>query len=544
MSTRGTPQTGVDFLSFPDQIAKYAAADPTGMAFTEAGNSLTWKTLSERVNQVGRVLAAAGIRAGDKVAILAHPSLDYVECLFGSIAARACVVPLAVSASVESLQAMLDDSGAKFLFADSALDPAQQDLARRFAARVPDGLVWLGGVLAGGPAFPAWRASGAGMGVLPPAAPEDPFNIIYSSGTTGMPKGIVHLHDMRQRQARRPGFGLERSSRTLLSTPLYSNTTIMPMLATLAHGGTSILMRKFDAGRYLAIATAMGVTHTMLVPVQYKRILAHVDFNASDLSAFVLKQSTGAPMEAALKREILDRWPGRFVEVYGMTEGGCTCVLDARLHPEKLATVGMPAPGNEVFILDEAGHKLPRGATGEVVGRSPFMMAGYHNRPDATAEIRWHDEHGRMHHRTGDIGRFDDDGFLILLDRKKDVIISGGNNIYAADLEAVLAQHPDVYESAVIGIPSADWGETPLALVVPRAGSSIDAAALREWVNARVGKTQRLHGVELRAELPRSNLGKISKKQLRTPYWEPVGGAGGERAALDETVQETTQEAA
>jgi acyl-CoA synthetase (AMP-forming)/AMP-acid ligase II len=344
---------------------------------------------------------------------------------------------------------------------------------------------------------------------------------------------------MRQRQARRPGFGLDRASRTLLSTPLYSNTTIMPMLATLAHGGTTVLMRRFDAGRYLHIATTLRTTHTMLVPVQFKRILAHPNFAAADLSAFVLKQSTGAPMEAALKREILDRWPGRFVEVYGMTEGGCTCVLDARLHPGKLATVGAPAPGNEVFLIDEAGHKLPRGATGEVVGRSPFMMAGYHNRPDATAEIRWHDEEGRMHHRTGDIGRFDEDGFLVLLDRKKDVIISGGNNIYAADLEAVLAQHPDVYESAVIGIPSPEWGETPLALVVPKPGAEISGAALREWVNGRVGKTQRLHAVEMRDELPRSNLGKISKKQLRAPFWETdgetVGKTSGERTPIQES---------
>ena len=509
-----------DFAPFTDLIATHAAANPAGIAFAEGDASLTWHALFGRVRRVACALGEAGIRAGDKVAILAHPSLDYVQCLFGAIAARACVVPLAVSASVEALEAMLADSGAKMLFADAGLERPLQGLAARFADRVPNGLIWFGGATDEEAAFQAWMDRADTKAILAPAAPEDAFNIIYSSGTTGSPKGIVHLHDMRQRQARRPGFGLGPGSLTLLSTPLYSNTTIMPMLATLAHGGTTVLMRKFDAGRYLALAGAMRVTHTMLVPVQYKRILAHADFASTDLSSFVLKQSTGAPMEAALKAEILERWPGRFVEVYGMTEGGCTCILDARLHPGKLATVGPPAPGNEVFILDEAGNKLPRGATGEVVGRSPFMMAGYHNRPDATAEIRWFDPEGRMHHRTGDIGRFDEDGFLILLDRKKDVIISGGNNIYAADLEAVLALHPDVYESAVIGIPSPEWGETPLALVVPNAGADLDAAALRAWVNARVGKTQRLHDVELRAELPRSNLGKISKKQLRAPYWE------------------------
>jgi acyl-CoA synthetase (AMP-forming)/AMP-acid ligase II len=151
------------------------------------------------------------------------------------------------------------------------------------------------------------------------------------------------------------------------------------------------------------------------------------------------------------------------------------------------------------------------------------MMAGYHKRAEATAQLRWLDEEGRVYHRSGDIGRFDEDGFLILLDRIKDVIISGGHNIYASDLEAVLARHADLADSAVIGVPSSAWGETPLALVVPKPGTRLDPDALRDWVNAQVGKTQRLSGVELRAALPRNALGKLSKKELRTPYWETKG---------------------
>jgi len=147
------------------------------------------------------------------------------------------------------------------------------------------------------------------------------------------------------------------------------------------------------------------------------------------------------------------------------------------------------------------------------------MMAGYHDRPEADAEIRWVDQDGQICHRTGDIGRFDADGFLILLDRKKDVIISGGNNLYAADLEAVLMQHPDVVEVAVIGVPSAAWGETPLGIVVGSPGATLDATALCAWANERLGKTQRLSAVELRTALPRNALGKLSKKELRAPYW-------------------------
>ncbi|HVE53913.1 MAG TPA: AMP-binding protein, partial [Ramlibacter sp.] len=433
------------------------------------------------------------------------------------VAARACVVPLPVSASVDTLEALLADCDARLLFLDPEAGEAVTAMAASLGARAALQVVSLQA-----DAFAAWRARGNAAAALPAGDGGDAFNIIYSSGTTGLPKGIVHLHGMRQAQASRRGF-FARQARTLLSTPMYSNTTIMPMLGTLVAGGTCILMRKFDAGRFLALATGHRVTHTMLVPVQYKRILAHPAFDGSDLSALDLSQSTGAPMSVEMKREILRRWPGRFLEVYGLTEGGVTCLLDARAHPDKLATVGRPAPGGEVFLIDDAGHRLPAdavGAVGEVVGRSEYMMAGYHHRPEATAQIRWHDAQGRVYHRSGDIGRFDADGFLTLLDRIKDVIISGGHNIYAADLEAVLARHEAVQDVAVIGVPSAEWGETPLALVLPRPGARVDPAALREWVNAQVGKTQRLSAVELRDELPRSALGKLSKKELRAPYWQ------------------------
>jgi long-chain acyl-CoA synthetase len=513
------------FVSFSAAIASHALDRPEGLAFQVGDHAMSWAVLQARVERVAQGLLREGVRTGDRVAVIGLSSLAYIECFFGAIAARACIVPLPASASIEALEAMLHDSSVKLLFVDPDTGASIAEMAERLTQQRALRAITFGEGGADGEAYTRWRdlAADGASGPLPSGEPADPFNIIYSSGTTGVPKGIVHLHGMRQSQATRKGLGFSPASCSLLSTPMYSNTTIMPMLASVANGGSCVLMRKFDTARYLALAVEHRATHTMLVPVQYQRLLAHPSFADSDLSSLELSQTTGAPMDVVLKRDILARWPGRFLEVYGLTEGGVSCFLEPRLHPEKLHTVGKAGYGTEVFLIDEAGQPLPPGpdVTGEVVGRSPYMMAGYHCRPDADADIRWFDAQGGLYHRSGDIGRFDEDGFLTLLDRKKDVIISGGNNIYAADLEAVLGRHTDVLDSAVIGIPSAQWGETPLALVVPRPGASLDPVALCEWVNARVGRTQRLAAIEVRSELPRSALGKLSKKELRAPYWRP-----------------------
>jgi len=180
--------------------------------------------------------------------------------------------------------------------------------------------------------------------------------------------------------------------------------------------------------------------------------------------------------------------------------------------------VGQPAEGHDIRLIDEQGVEVPRGEAGEVVGRSGGMMSGYHKQPAKTAEAEWTSPQGQRFIRTGDVGRFDAEGFLTLFDRRKDMIISGGFNIYPSDLEGVLRQHPDVADAAVIGVPSAEWGETPVACVVLRAGATADAETIRQWVNNQVGKTQRLAALKLMAELPRSAIGKILKRELRDAW--------------------------
>jgi len=312
------------------------------------------------------------------------------------------------------------------------------------------------------------------------------------------------------------GYGPD--SVTLASTPLYSNTTLVALMPTLALGGCVVLMSKFDTRRYLELAEKHQVTHTMLVPVQYQRLMDDPEFARFDLSAFQAKFSTSAPFSATLKAEVLKRWPGRLTEIYGMTEGGGRCELEAHNYPNKLHTIGRAASGHDIRLIDEQGKEVPKGQTGEIVGHSSAMMEGYYGMPEKTQEVEWFDPTGKRFIRTGDIARMDEDGFLILADRKKDMVISGGFNIYPSDLEAELGQHPAVKESAVVGVPSRQWGETPVGYVVLKHNATASREELLSWVNARLGKTQRLADLILTDNLPRNEIGKVLKRELRDRY--------------------------
>jgi len=409
------------------------------------------------------------------------------------------------------------DAGARRFFIDADVAAALAAAGQEVPADLP---VTRLDTQDGAQALVAWLRPEGSRPAAVSIDPSWPFNLIYSSGTTGTPKGIVQSHAMRWAHIQRAAMsGYAADTVTLIATPLYSNTTLVSVIPTLAYGGCVVLMPKFDAQRYLQIAQAERATHAMLVPVQYQRLMARPDFDSYDLTSFRMKFCTSAPFHADLKADVIKRWPGGLVEYYGMTEGGGTCILQAHLHPSKLHTVGQPAEGHDIRLIDEDGREVAAGEAGEVVGRSAGMMTGYHNQPAKTAEAEWFDAQGQRFIRTGDIGRFDAEGFLTLFDRRKDMIISGGFNIYPSDMEAVLRRHPAVADAAVVGVPSAEWGETPVAFVVRRTGhDDVSADDIRTWVNGQVGKTQRLSGLRLVAELPRSAIGKVLKRELRQTW--------------------------
>jgi acyl-CoA synthetase (AMP-forming)/AMP-acid ligase II len=502
------------FSTVPDLIHAAALRRPAHPALTQDARVIDYTGLDALMNRVAAALQREGLRPGDAISICAATSIEYAAVFLGCLHAGVAVAPLAPSSTAESLAVMVADAGAKLFFLDQTVAEALEPVRGRIVCP----RIALDGSGAG-TAFEQWLAPGGATPAPVSIQPVWPFNIIYSSGTTGTPKGIVQSHGMRWAQIQRAsmsGYGPEAI--TLLATPLYSNTTLVCFLPTLALGGSIVLMPKFDAAAYPALAQKHRVTHAMLVPVQYQRIMALPDFDSYDLSAFRYKFCTSAPFAATLKADVLKRWPGALIEYYGMTEGGGTCILAAHEHPDKLHTVGQPAPDHDIRIIDEAGGELPAGATGEIVGHSAAMMNGYHNQPGKTHDAEWRDAAGKRFIRTGDVGRFDADGFLTLLDRKKDMIISGGYNIYPSDLEAVLLQHAEVAEAAVVGVRSARWGETPVAFVVLKTGSALGAADLLNWVNSRMGKTQRLVAVELAISLPRSAIGKVLKRELRDDY--------------------------
>ena len=494
-----------DFVDFGTTLRGHAARDPSAPAMMDADGALDWGAFVALMDRVAASLQRDGVAKGQAVAILGRNSIPYAAAFCGAVAMGGVPAPLTGSATPQALATMIADSGASILLADD------EDLAR-LDGLVPDGVTAISLQELDGWLLPEGTAPAPGD-----IAPDDAFNLIYSSGTTGTPKGVVQAHAMRAAYFERASaFGYDTTATTIISTPLYSNTTLVAFLPALAFGGRVVLMPKFDARTFCELSQSERVTHAALVPVQYDRLMALPGFDDYDLTAYRVKTSTSAPFSASLKADVLARWPGKLVEIYGMTEGGGITLLVADEFPTKLHTVGVPAPGSELRLIDADGKEVAPGEAGEVVGRSGGMMREYHNRPEATREAEWYDADGRRFIRHGDLGRFDEDGFLELIGRAKDVIISGGFNIYPADLEAELAKEEDVADASVVGVPSDRWGETPVAFVELREGA--DPQAILARVNARLGKTQRLSDIVVVDELPRSSIGKVLKRVLAERY--------------------------
>ncbi|MEM8816724.1 MAG: AMP-binding protein [Pseudomonadota bacterium] len=521
-------------LLLPDIIALNAAYLNRKTAFVDCGRDnrgrrISWAEFGTGTNRVANALTAAGLVKGDRVVVLMKNSYAMVEAMYGVIRGGFVAVPLNVAITDEAVAAMIGNSGARAVIASDEHIERIERLRASLPKALGDRLIGLDCAIQGWRDYAEFVRDASSEDPAVSLAPGDECNIIYSSGTTGLPKGIVHDHACREAWGSDMAVPLRYHSgaRTLCNLGLFSNISWVAMLATIYAGGRIVIDRQFSPERCLERIQQERITHTAMVPLQFQKLVECGSLPDYDLSSLDAYMCCGSPLAPALKRRIMDRLPGDLIELYGLTEGLVT-ILSPEDMADKIDSVGRPSPGQRLAILDasdelQSGHHLSD-SPGEIVGHSRFMMAGYHDNDEANEEATWVHPDGSRWLRTGDIGRFDADGFLYLVDRKKDMIISGGQNVYPADIEAVMLEHEAVSEVAVIGIEHEKWGETPLAVVVAAADEQT-ADDITAWTNARTGKQQRISGTVLVRELPRNPNGKVLKRELRKTY-AGFGGKG------------------
>jgi acyl-CoA synthetase (AMP-forming)/AMP-acid ligase II len=347
-------------------------------------------------------------------------------------------------------------------------------------------------------------------------ADDDLYNIIYSSGTTGQPKGIVHTHYIRAMYCTlfASAYRIRPESIILHAGSIVFNGAFLTLMPSMYVGATYILHESFDPKTFIDTIERERVTHVKMVPSQIIAMINSPEFKPEALASLEMIGAVGAPLHLEHKEKLNRILPGRFYELYGLTEGFMT-ILDKNDYAAKPNSVGTPPPFFEMRIVNEEGKEAGVSEVGEIVGRGPALMPGYYKRPDLTEQTI---VNGWLH--TGDLGYVDEDGFLFLVDRMKDLIISGGCNVFPRDIEEIIVQHPAVREAAVFGIPSEKWGETPMAAVILRENGTVTEDGLRDWINERVdSKLQRVHAVVVLEDFPRSTAGKTLKRVMRDAYW-------------------------
>jgi acyl-CoA synthetase (AMP-forming)/AMP-acid ligase II len=448
-------------------------------------------------------LSSRGIGEDDVVGLMLPNSPALVASLFGILGMGAVVLPLNPALTPRELSWIVRDSGARALLTTVGLAPAVDGL-RAQCPRLGQVVALDPGDLPRGPA------------AAPPARgrpdPDALALLIYTAGTTGRPKGVMltHRNVLANTAQVAERTGLTRDDKVLHVMPLFHvngllNNTILPLRA----GASIVLGPRFDRGEFWSVVAAFRPAYFTAVPTVFARLMDDWDGRA-DTSSLRFVRTGAAPMAVALQRQVEERLGVPVVVSYGLTEATCTCTMNPVGPERRLGSVGPALPGEAVRVLDEQGRPRGPGQPGEVAVSGPNLMAGYWNNPEATAEVL---KDGWL--LTGDLGYLDADGFLFLTDRKKDLIIRGGENIYPREVEEVLLTHPDVAEAAVVGVPDREWGEEVAAFLVPRAGREVEAADVRAFCLPHLARFKVPRHVRVVAALPLTGLGKVDKNRLK-----------------------------
>jgi fatty-acyl-CoA synthase len=502
------PQSGAHWI---DHVARHAHATPDAVSIRFGDESISWAALHDRVHRLAAAFAARGVRRGDRVVILMTNRPEFVEVTLAANAAGAMAVPVNFRLAPAEAAYILGDCAPALVVTDALLAP----LAAAASAPLPQAPPI---VVAGDESYQAMLGETA---AAPPSIEiGDVALIMYTSGTTGRPKGamLTHLNLLMQsvtaiRTSRLSGDGHVG----LVNVPLFHIAGIGSMPPALMIGATSVIMptAPFDAQTTLDVIEAEGVTSLFLVPAQWQVLCAHPDATRRTGSLRTISWGA-APATVTLLETMAATFPGaEIISLFGQTEmSPVTTSLPGRDAIRKIGSVGKPIPTIAARIVDDQMNDVPPGAVGEIVYRGPTLMAGYWNNPEATAEAF---AGGWFH--SGDLVRADEEGFLYVVDRKKDMIISGGENIYCAEVENVLAAHPAVADVAVIGAKHERWGETPIAVIVPADPAAPPALDdLTDWARGKLASYKKPTSLVIVAELPRNAAGKVLKHQLRASY--------------------------
>jgi len=500
-------------------FSRHARYRPRHLAVVFEDKRLTYSEFNREINRLANALLAMGVRKGDKVATILPNGLELLETYWAAAKIGAVVVPFSTLLRAKGMATLLKDADTAVVITTSEFREVMDVIKPELPSIDHDRYILTDRADIEG--YRGYHGLKAAAGDHEPettsVAGEDPFNIMYTSGTTGMPKGIVHTHTIRLAYGTSfaAAYRMTPESVTMHAGAIVFNGAFVDMMPTFFCGATYILLPQFDPESYMEMIEKERVTHVMVVPSQVVAMLNSPSFSPDRLQSLEMILSLGAPLHKRHKEELNRRLPGRFYELYGLTEGFVT-VLDKYDYEAKPDSVGVPPPLFEMKILNERGEEAGPGEIGEICGKGPILMPGYYKRPDLTEKAI---VDGWLH--SGDVGYVDEDGFLYLVDRKKDMIISGGVNVYPKDIEEIIVQHPAVREAAVFGVPHEKWGETPMAAVTLNKPDAVTDAELVVWTNERVeAKFQRVSGVVILEDFPRNVAGKTLKREIRKPYWE------------------------